>query len=110
MGEVIIRVGRPVAAARAALTLAGANAGRGLARTRPANIMLAAAALAAGLTVTACSPSFSPGGQGGQGGQGGGQGAASPAGQTGGDPGCQAVASQDSTISSQLSATSGNYS
>ena len=103
MGKVIVRVGRPVAAASAALTLAGASAGRGLARTRTANIMLVAAALAAGLTVTACSPAYAPVGQGGSG-------AASPAGQAGEDPGCQATASQDSTISSQLSATSGNYS
>jgi len=83
--------------------LAGASAGRSPARTRTASIMLVAAALAAGLTVTACSPASAPVGQGGPG-------AASPAGQAGEDPGCQAIASQVSTINSQLSATSGNYS
>jgi hypothetical protein len=40
----------------------------------------------------------------------GGAGAAAPAVQAGLDPGCQAIASQVSTISSQLSATSGDYS
>ncbi len=65
---------------------------------------LVAAALAAGLTVTACSPAYAPAGQGGSG-------AVSPAaGQAGEDPGCQAIVSQVSTITSQLSATSGNYS
>jgi hypothetical protein len=76
--------------------------------------MLAAAALTAGLTVTACSPASAPAsapvGQGGSGGTSAvGQGG-SGGGQAGEDPGCQAIASQVSTISSQLSATSGNYS
>jgi hypothetical protein len=35
---------------------------------------------------------------------------AAPAGQAGQDPGCQTIASQVAAISSQLSATSGNYS
>jgi hypothetical protein len=103
MGKIIVQTGRLVAAASAALTLAGASAGRGLARTRTANIMLVAAALAAGLTVAACSPAPSPASQGGPV-------ASAPAGQAGEDPGCQAIASQISGISSQLSATSGNYS
>ncbi len=60
-------------------------------RTRTVNILLVAGALAAGLTVTACS------------------GAASSAGQVG-DPGCAAYASQAPTINSQLSAASGNTS
>lgn len=64
-------------------------------RIRTVNILLVAGALAAGLTVTACS--------------GGGSGAASPAGQAG-DPGCAAYASQAPTINSQLSAASGNTS
>ena len=114
MGKVIVRIGRLTGAASAALTLAGAGAGRGLARTRTPHIMLAAAALAAGLTVTACSPASAPVGQGGSGGTSapgqGGSGGAAPTGQAGQDPGCQAIASQVSTISSQLSATSGNYS
>jgi len=102
MGKVMVRIGGLVAAASAALTLAGISAKRGLATTRRANIMLVTAALAAGLTVTACS-AYAPVGQGGSG-------AASPAGQAGEDPGCQAIASQASTINSQLSATSGDYS
>jgi hypothetical protein len=117
MGKVTVRIGRLVGAASATVTLAGAGAGRGLARTRTPHVILAAAALAAGLTVTACSPAYAPGGQGGggtsaagQGASGGGAGGAAPAGQAGQDPGCQAIASQVSTISSQLSATSGNYS
>jgi hypothetical protein len=106
MGKVIVRIGRI------------AGAGRGLACARTPHIMLAAAALAAGLTVTACSPASSsasaPVGQGGSGGTSavgqGGSGGTAPSGQVGQDPGCQAIASQVSTISSQLSATSGNYS
>jgi hypothetical protein len=79
--------------------------------------MLVAAALTAGLSLTACSSGFAPVGQGGDAGtsssaiQAGqdstGQ---NSAGQSGEDPGCQALASQISGISSQLSATSGNYS
>jgi hypothetical protein len=68
-----------------------------------AHFMLVAAALAAGPTVTACSPSSAPAGQGGPG-------AAAPVGQAGGDSGCQPIASQVAVISRQLSATSGNYS
>ena len=97
--------------------------------TRTLSFMLVATALAAGLTVTACSPMNSAAGQGGAGnstsaGQAGqaaqdsgGQGGQDSGGQdssdqnaSGEDPGCQAVASQISSISSQLSATSGNYS
>jgi hypothetical protein len=78
------------------------GAGHGPARTRRASIMLVAAALAAGLTVTACSQAPAPAGQSGSG-------AASPAGHAGQAPVCQAIASQDSTITSQLAATSGNY-
>jgi hypothetical protein len=103
MGKVIVRTGRLVAAASAALTLAGASAGRGLARTRTANMMLVAAALAAGLTVTACQPASAPVGQSGPG-------AAAPAGQAGEDPGCAALASQMPAINSQLSAASGSTS
>lgn len=113
MGKVIVRTGGLVAGASAASTHPGASAGRGLARTRTASIMLVAAALAAGLTVTACTPTNAPVGQGAAAPAGQGDaGAAAPAGQgqAGEDPGCQAVASQDTTISSQLSATSGNYS
>jgi hypothetical protein len=72
-------------------------------KTRKANIVLVAAALAAGLTVTACSPTSAPVGQSDPP-------ASAPTGQAGEDPGCQAISSQVSTISSQLSATSGNYS
>lgn len=90
-------------------------------RRAGAGILLAAAALGTGLAVTACSSASLPLGQAGAG-------AASSAGQanqntttqnTGGqnttaqsgeDPGCQAIASQISSISSQLSATSGDYS
>jgi hypothetical protein len=113
MGKVTVGTGRLGAAASAALTLTGA--GRGPARTRTVNMMLVAAALAAGLTVTACGPTSTPAAQGGGSGANapagqGGAGAAAPAGQAGDDPGCQAIASQLSTISSQLSATSGNYS
>jgi hypothetical protein len=86
MGNVIVRIGRLVAAPKA---------------------MLVTAALAGGLTVTACSPSSTPAGQ--PAGQAGPE-AAAPAAQAGADSGCQAIASQVSTISSQLSATSGNYS
>jgi hypothetical protein len=86
MGKVIARIGRLVAAP---------------------TTMLVTAALAGGLTVTACSPSSTPAGQ--PAGQAG-PGAAAPAAQAGADSGCQAIASQVSTISSQLSATSGNYS
>jgi hypothetical protein len=114
MGKVIVRTGRLVAAASAALTLAGAGARRGPARTRTASMMLVAAALAAGLTVTACQPASAPVGQSGAGAAApagpGGAGAAAPAGQAGEDPGCQAITSEDSAISSQLAATSGNYS
>jgi hypothetical protein len=98
----MVRIGRLVAAASAALTLAGISSRRGLATTRKANITLVTAALAAGLTVTACS-AYAPADQSGSG-------AASPAGQVGEDPGCQAIASQVSTINTQLSATSGDYS
>src|ERR1700691_2139309 len=102
MGKVIVRTGKLVAADSAASTPVGVGVGarRGLARTRTANIMLVAAALAAGLTVTACQPTNAPASQGGgQGGaapaaQGGGQPVAAPAGQggqggqAGEDPGC----------------------
>jgi hypothetical protein len=91
-----------------------------IARTRTASITLVAAALAAGLTVTACSSGLAPVGQGGNSGtsssagQAGrdstGQAGQDSAGQSGQDPGCQAIASQISGISSQLSATSGDYS
>ena len=85
--------------------------------------MLVAAALTAGLTLTACSSGFAPVGQGGDSGTSSSAGQAgqpgqpgqdstgqNSSGQSGEDPGCQAIASQISGISSQLSATSGNYS
>jgi hypothetical protein len=91
--------------------------GKVVAKTRTASILLAAAALGVGLTVTACQSTSLPVGQSGQNsnGQTGQTGQAGQAGQdttdqTGEDPGCQAIASQISSISSQLSATSGNYS
>lgn len=77
-------------------------------RTRPASILLAAAALAAGLTLTACSSGLAPVGQ--AGGNPAGQSGQGTTGQSGQDSGCQALASQISGISSQLSATSGDYS
>jgi hypothetical protein len=121
MGKVIVPAGKFVAVRGAAVTPGGAGARRGSARTRIATITLVAAALAVGLSVTACSPAQAPFGQSGQSGQGGsggqsgsgGSGGSTPAGQGGQggeDPGCQAIASQISSISSQLSATSGNYS
>jgi hypothetical protein len=118
MGKVIVPAGKFVAVRGAAVTPGGAGARRGSARTRIATITLVAAALAVGLSVTACSPAQAPFGQSGQSGSGGqsssgGSGGSTPAGQGGQggeDPGCQAIASQISSISSQLSATSGNYS
>jgi hypothetical protein len=104
MWKFTVRIGRLVKAGSWAVTFAGG--GRGPARARTVNIMLGAAALAAGLTMAACSPADAPVAQGGAG-------TASPAGQAGqagGDPGCQAMASQISTISRQLSTASGNYS
>ena len=90
------------------------------ARTRTASITLVAAALAAGLTVTACSSGLAPVGQAGNsgtsssagqaGGNPAGQAVQDSTGQSGVDPGCQAIASQTSGITSQLSATSGDYS
>ena len=82
-------------------------AGHGPVRTRRVNILLVAAALVAGLTVTACtSANATPA----QGSPGGGAGAAAPAGQVSEDPGCAALASQMPSINSQLSAASGSTS
>jgi hypothetical protein len=94
--------------------------GKVIAKTRTATILLAAAALGAGLTVTACQSAGLPvaqagpnsNGQASQASQAGqaGQAGQNTADQTGEDPGCQAIASQISSIGNQLSATSGDYS
>jgi hypothetical protein len=88
--------------------------GKVIAKTRTATILLAAAALGAGLTVTACQSAGLPVAQAGPNSNGqasqASQAGQNTADQTGEDPGCQAIASQISSIGNQLSATSGDYS
>jgi hypothetical protein len=86
--------------------------GKVIAKTRTATILLAAAALGAGLTVTACQSASLPVAQASQASQASqaGQAGQNTTDQTGEDPGCQAIASQISSIGNQLSATSGDYS
>jgi hypothetical protein len=77
--------------------------GRGPAITGMVNSLALAAVLATGLTVTACSTASAPVNPGGPA-------ASASAQQSGEDPVCTAIASQASSITSQLAADSGNYS
>ena len=75
--------------------------GRGPAITSMVNRVAVAALLAAGLTVTACSAASAPASLGAT--------AAAPAQQGTGDSVCTAIASQGSSITSQIAANTGNY-
>jgi hypothetical protein len=78
-------------------------AGRGPAITGMVNSLAMAAVLATGLTATACSAASAPPSHGDPA-------VSASAGQGGEDPGCRAIVSQASGITSQLAADSGNYS